>query len=320
MNTEGAKIWQRMTRENINRCIAVVLDGYVRSYPRVEAEISGGSTQITGDFTIDEANDLANILKSGKMPAPARIISDTVIGPTLGKEAINAGLKSFIISFFIVLLYMIFYYSKSAGTIADIALLANIFLIMGVTTSLGAVLTLPGIAGIVLTMGMSVDANVLIYERIREELRAGKGYKLAIADGYKGSLSAILDSNITTLLTGIILYVFGTGPIKGFATTLVIGIFTSLFSAIYITRLIYEWLLKRNASLSFSIKITSNILKNTHVDFMGKRRIFYGLSIAITIIGIISLFVRGLNQGIDFKGGRTYVVEFKNSVRTADVA
>lgn len=320
MNTEGAKIWQRMTRENIGRCIAVVLDGYVRSYPRVESEISGGSTQITGDFTIDEANDLANILKSGKMPAPARIISDTVIGPTLGKEAINAGLKSFIISFFIVLLYMIFYYSKSAGTIADVALLANIFLIMGVTTSLGAVLTLPGIAGIVLTMGMSVDANVLIYERIREELRAGKGYKLAIADGYKGSLSAILDSNITTLLTGIILYVFGTGPIKGFATTLVIGIFTSLFSAIYVTRLIYEWLLKRNASLSFSIKITSNILKNTHVDFMGKRKIFYGISIALAVIGIISLFTRGLSQGIDFTGGRTYVVAFDNSVRTSDIA
>lgn len=320
MNAEGAKIWQRMTRENIGRCVAVVLDGYVRSYPRVETEISGGSTQITGDFTIDEANDLANILKSGKMPAPARIISDTVIGPTLGKEAINAGLKSFVISFFLVLLYMMFYYSKSAGTIADIGLVTNVFLILGVTTSLGAVLTLPGIAGIVLSMGMSVDANVLIYERIREELRAGKGYKLAIADGYRGALSAILDSNITTLLTGIILYVFGTGPIRGFATTLVIGIFTSLFSAIYITRLIYEWLLKRNASLSFSIKITANILKNTSVDFIGKRRIFYGISTAIIVVCFISLFVRGLNRGIDFTGGRAYVVAFDNSVRTQDVA
>jgi len=320
MNAEGAKIWQRMTRENIDRCLAVVLDGYVRSYPRVQNEISGGSTEITGDFTIDEADDLANILKSGKLPAPARIISDTIIGPTLGKEAISAGLVSFIIAFIIVLLYMLFYYSRSAGTIADIALFANVFLLMGVSASLGAVLTLPGIAGIVLTIGMSIDSNVLIYERIREEMRAGKGVKLAIADGYKGALSAILDSNITTLLTGVVLYVFGTGPIKGFATTLVIGIFTSLFSAIFITRLIYEWLLKRNAKLSFSIKITANILKNTAIDFIGKRKYFYAVSIAVTVIGIASLFIRGLNPGIDFSGGRTYVVRFSESVRTDEVA
>lgn len=320
MNAEGAKVWARMTRENINRCVAVVLDGYVRSYPRVQSEITGGNTEITGDFTIEEADDLANILKSGKLPAPAKIISDTVIGPTLGQESIDAGMISFIIAFIIVLLYMIFYYSRSAGTIADIALFANVFLIMGVSASLGAVLTLPGIAGIVLTMGMSVDANVLIYERIREELRAGKGIKLAIADGYKGALSAILDSNITTLLTGVVLYVFGTGPIKGFATMLVIGIFTSLFSAIYITRLIYEYLLKKNVKLSFSIKITANILKNTHIDFIGKRRIFYGISILITIIGIGSLVLRGLNPGIDFTGGRTYVVQFEQPVNTQDVA
>ena len=320
MNAEGAKTWARMTRENVDRCIALVLDGYVRSYPRVVGEITGGNTEVTGDFTIDEANDLANILKSGKMPAPARIVSDTIIGPTLGKEAISAGLVSFVISFIIVLLYMIFYYSRSAGTIADIALLANIFLMMGILASLGSILTLPGIAGIVLTMGMSVDANVLIYERIREELRAGKGIKLAISDGYKGAMSAILDSNITTLLTGIVLYIFGTGPIKGFATTLVIGIFTSLFCAIYVTRLIYEFLLKRNADLSFSIKITANFLKNTHVDFMGKRKIFYAVSILVTIIGIGSLFIRGLNPGIDFSGGRTYVVRFEESVRTSDVA
>jgi SecD/SecF fusion protein len=320
MNAEGAKTWARMTRENVDRCIAVILDGYVRSYPRVVGEITGGNTEITGDFTIDEANDLANILKSGKMPAPARIVSDTVIGPTLGKEAINSGLVSFLISFVIVLAYMIFYYSRSAGTIADIALLGNIFLIMGILASLGSILTLPGIAGIVLTMGMSVDANVLIYERIREELRAGKGIKLAISDGYKGAMSAILDSNITTLLTGVVLYIFGTGPIKGFATTLVIGIFTSLFCAIYITRLIYESLLKRNAKMSFSIPITANFLKNTHVDFIGKRKIFYAISIAITVIGIASLFIRGLNPGIDFSGGRTYVVRFDEPVRTADVA
>ena len=224
MNGEGSKTWARMTRENIGRCLVVVLDGYVRSYPRVQNEITGGSTEITGDFTIEEADDLANILKSGKLPAPARIISDTIVGPTLGKEAINAGFYSFIIAFGLVLAFMVFYYSKSAGSIANIALIANVFLLFGVLASMGAVLTLPGIAGIVLTMGMAVDANVLIYERIREELRAGKGIKLAIADGYKHAYSAIIDSNVTTILTGIVLYVFGQGPIKGFATTLVIGI------------------------------------------------------------------------------------------------
>jgi len=320
MNSEGAKTWARMTRENVDRCIALVLDGYVRSYPRVVNEITGGSTEVTGDFTIDEATDLANILKSGKMPAPAHIVSDTVVGPSLGKEAINSGLVSFVIAFFIVLLYMIFYYSRSAGTIADIALVGNIFLLIGVTASLGAIITLPGIAGIILTMGMSVDANVLIYERIREELRSGKGIKLAVADGYKGAMSAILDSNITTLLTGVVLYIFGTGPIKGFATTLVIGILTSLFCAIYITRLIYEWLLKRNAKLSFSIKITANILKNTHVDFIGMRKMFYGFSAVLILISVVSLVTRGLNQGIDFSGGRTYIVRFDQIVKTADVA
>jgi len=320
MSPQGAKTWQKMTADNIGKCVAVVLDGYVRSYPRVENEIAGGNTEITGDFSIEEADDLANILKSGQLPAPATIISETIVGPTLGKEAINSGMNSFIISFFIVLLYMIFYYSKSAGSIADIALVANVILLMGVTTSIGAVLTLPGIAGIVLTMGMSVDANVLIYERIREELRGGKGVKLAISDGYKGAMSAILDSNITTLLTGIVLVIVGTGPIKGFATTLVIGIFTSLFSAIFITRLIYDSLLKRNANLSFSIRATENILRNTSVDFIGKRRIFYAISIIITVIGLVSLFTKGLNPGIDFTGGRTYVVRFEQPVVTADVA
>jgi len=320
MNSEGAKIWARMTRENVGRSVIVLLDGYVRSSATVQGEISGGNTEITGNFTIEEADDLANILKSGKLPAPARIISDTIIGPTLGKEAINSGVISFIISFFIVLMYMIFYYSRSAGTIADVGLVANIFLMMGVLASLGSVLTLPGIAGIVLTMGMSVDANVLIFERIREELRAGKGVKLAIADGYKGALPAIMDSNLTTLLTGVILYVFGTGPIKGFATTLVIGILTSLFCAIFITRLIYEFLLKRNTKLSFSIKLTANILKNTNIDFIGKRKYFYAVSIFVTLIGIGSLFVRGLSQGIDFSGGRTFVVQFDQKVETGEVA
>jgi SecD/SecF fusion protein len=215
---------------------------------------------------------------------------------------------------------MIFYYSRSAGTIADIALVGNIFLIIGVSASLGAIITLPGIAGIILTMGMSVDANVLIYERIREELRSGKGIKLAVADGYKGSMSAILDSNITTLLTGVVLYVFGTGPIKGFATTLVIGILTSLFCSIYITRLIYEWLLKKNAKLSFSIKITANILKGTHVDFLGMRKIFYFISGGLILLSIGSFIIRGLNPGIDFSGGRTYIVRFDQTVKTAEIA
>jgi SecD/SecF fusion protein len=320
MNSEGSKTWARMTRENIGRCLVVVLDGYVRSYPRVQNEITAGSTEITGSFTIEEADDLANILKSGKLPAPAHIISDTIVGPTLGKEAINSGFVSFVIAFAFVLAFMIFYYSKSAGTIANIALIANVFLLFGVLASLNAVLTLPGIAGIVLTMGMAVDANVLIYERIREELRAGKGIKLAIADGYRHAYSAIIDSNVTTILTGIVLYVFGTGPIKGFATTLVIGILTSLFTAIFVTRIIYEALLKREAKLTFSIKITADVFKHTKIDFIGLRKYFYIVSGVILLAGVISLFIRGLNPGIDFTGGRSYVIKFDNPVRTEDIA
>jgi SecD/SecF fusion protein len=320
MNGEGSKTWARMTRENIGRCLVVVLDGYVRSYPRVQNEITGGSTEITGDFTIEEADDLANILKSGKLPAPAHIISDTIVGPTLGKEAINAGFISFIIAFALVLAFMVFYYSRSAGTIANIALVANVFLLFGVLASLNAVLTLPGIAGIVLTMGMAVDANVLIFERIREELRAGKGIKLAIADGYKHAYSAIIDSNVTTILTGIVLYVFGTGPIKGFATTLVIGILTSLFTAIFITRIIYEWLLKKDKTPTFSIPLTADLFKHTKIDFIGMRKYFYVVSGIILLGGVVSLFVRGLNPGIDFTGGRSFVIKFDNPVKTEDVA
>jgi SecD/SecF fusion protein len=320
MNAEGSKTWARMTRENLGRCLAVVLDGYVRSYPRVQVEITGGNTEITGDFTLDEATDLSNILMSGKLPAPARIISDTVVGPSLGKEAIHSGFISFLIAFVLVLAFMIFYYSKSAGTIADIALFANVFLMFGVLASLNAVLTLPGIAGIVLTMGMAVDANVLIYERIREELRHGKGIKLAIADGYKMAYSAIIDSNVTTILTGIVLYLYGTGPIKGFATTLVIGILTSMFTSIFITRLIYERLLKVNANLTFSIKITADVFKHTNIDFIGLRKYFYVFSGVILLAGTVSLVVRGLNPGIDFTGGRTYVIQFDKPVRTEDVA
>ena len=321
MNGEGAKTWARMTRENIGRSVIVALDGYVISYPTVQNEISGGNTEITGNFTIEEASDFSNILRSGKMPAPARIVSDTVVGPTLGREAINAGFISFIIAFMLIMAYMVFYYSKG-GFVADTALFVNIFLLFGTLASLGAVLTLPGIAGIVLTLGMAVDANVLIFERIREELRNGKGTKLAIADGYNKAYSAIIDSNVTTLLTGIVLYIFGTGPIKGFATTLVIGILTSLFSAIFITRLIYDKMLKNNpnAILSFSRKITANFLKNTKIDFVSMKKTFYTVSIVVTVLGVGSLIVRGLNTGIDFSGGRTFQVRFDNSVRTTDVA
>tara|TARA_E500000331_G_scaffold358599_1_gene427232 strand:+ start:4056 stop:7154 length:3099 start_codon:yes stop_codon:yes gene_type:complete len=313
MNSEGAKQWKRLTAENIGKSVAIVLDGFVYSFPTVQSEISGGRSQITGNFTINEANDLANILKSGKLPAPARIIEEAIVGPSLGEEAINAGLKSFIIALVIVLIYMIFYYS-GAGLVSNIALLANIFFIFGVLSSIGAVLTLPGIAGIVLTIGMSVDANVLIYERIREELKGGKGIRLAIKDGYNNAYNAIIDANVTTLLTGIVLYTFGTGPIKGFATTLIIGILTSLFSAIFITRLVISWRLNKNKEVKFATKLTDGAFKNTAIDFLGKRKRFYIFSALIILMGIFSLVTKGLNYGVDFVGGRSYVVRFDNTV------
>ncbi len=319
MNGEGAKTWARLTKDNVGKQIAIVLDNYVYSYPVVQAEIRGGRSSITGDFTIEEAKDLANVLKSGKLPAPARIIEEAVVGPSLGTEAINASLSSFMIAFILVLLYMVFYYAKS-GIIADIALLSNMIFIIGILASLGAVLTLPGMAGIVLTIGMSVDANVLIFERIREELRAGKGIKLAIADGYNAAYSSILDANITTLLTGVILYVFGTGPIQGFATTLIIGILTSLFSAIFITRLVYSWWLGRNWKINFATKITRNVLVNAKFPFIGKRKIFYAISGLLVLISFVSIFTNGFNLGIDFKGGRTYVIRFPEAVSSVDVA
>lgn len=319
MNTEGSKVWARMTRENIGKCIAIVLDDYVRSAPRVSVEIKGGSSEITGDFTIDEAKDLANILKSGKLPAPARIEQETIVGPSLGQEAIDAGLNSFMIAFMIVLLYMIFYYSYRAGTVADIALIVNMFFLMGVLASLGAVLTLPGIAGIVLTIGMSVDANVLIYERIKEELRSGKGIKLAIKEGYKNAYSAIIDANVTTLLTAGILFFFGTGPIKGFATTLGIGIITSLFSAIFITRIIFETMLDKNIKLSFATKLTENAFKEMNIKFIARRKVFYVVSAVLILVSIGSLVTRGLNPSVDFTGGRTYIVRFQEAYSTVDV-
>jgi SecD/SecF fusion protein len=319
MNAEGARIWARLTRDNIGRSVAIVLDDLVYSAPRVNQEIPGGRSQITGDFTIAEAQDLANVLRSGALPAPARIIQEAIVGPTLGQEAINAGLSSFLLAFLVVLLYMIIYYSRKAGIVADIALVVNLFFIMGVLASLGATLTLPGIAGIVLTIGMSVDANVLIFERIREELKAGKGLRLAVSDGYKNAYSAIIDANVTTLLTGIILYIFGTGPIQGFATTLIIGILTSLFCAIFITRLIFIWFLDRNKTISFATKLTENAFNNIHYKFINQRKPFYLISGVVILLGIGSLLTRGLSQGIDFTGGRTYIVRFEEPVSTAEV-
>jgi len=320
MDAEGARIWARLTGENVGRCIAIVLDDYVYSYPRVSNEIKGGRSQITGDFTINEAKDLANVLKSGKLPAPARIIKEELVGPSLGKEAINAGLNSFFFSFLVVLIYMLFYYSRSAGLVADFALLTNLFFMMGVLASFGATLTLPGIAGIVLTMGMAVDANVLIFERIREEIRAGKGLSLAIKEGFSNALSAIIDGNVTTLLTAIVLYVFGSGPIRGFATTLAIGILTTLFTGIFITRLIINWMEKRNMNLMFSTKMTENAFRGLKIDFIGIRKYAYGFSAAILLIAVASLAIRGLNPGIDFLGGRSYVVRYEKPVTTVEVA
>lgn len=318
MNGDGAKVWARMTKENIGKSIAIVLDDYVYSYPTVQGEITGGRSSITGNFTVNEAKDLANVLKSGKLPAPARIIQEEVVGPSLGKESIDYGLISFIIAFILVLIYMALYYNR-AGLVANIALLCNLFFLFGVLASLGAVLTLPGIAGIVLTMGMAVDANVIIYERIREELRAGKGLKLAVADGYKNAYSAIIDGNVTTILTGIILYIFGSGPIQGFATTLIIGILTSLFSAIFISRLIFITMLNKNWNISFDNKYTKNILTKVSINFIGYRKKLYVVSIAVISLGIISLFINGMNWGVDFTGGRTFLVRFDKSIRTDDI-
>jgi SecD/SecF fusion protein len=319
MNVDGAKTWARLTKNNIGNSIAVVLDDYVYSAPNVQVEITGGRSVISGDFTVNEAKDLANILQSGKLPAPAKIIQEEIVGPSLGHEAIQSGLSSFLIAFLVVMVYMIFYYSRGAGLVADIALIINMFFIMGVLASLGAVLTLPGIAGIVLTIGMSVDANVLIYERIREELASGKGIKLAVKDGYKNAYSAIIDANVTTLLTAVILNVFGTGPIKGFATTLLIGILTSLFTAIFLTRLIFEWYLNRNKKITFSTKLTEKAFKNTNIKFLEKRKIFYVISAVLVFASLGSLLTKGLDQGVDFTGGRSYIVRFDEAVNTTDV-
>lgn len=318
MNPEGAKTWKRLTGDNIGKQIAIVLDEYVYSAPRVNDEIPNGRSSITGNFSVEEALDLANILKAGKLPAPARIVQEEVVGPSLGRESVTAGLSSFVIAFVLVLIYMVLYYNR-AGWVADLALVTNIFFIFGVLTSLGAVLTLPGIAGIVLTLGMAVDANVIIYERIREELRAGKGLRLAITDGYSNAYSAIIDGNVTTLLTGIVLYVFGSGPVQGFATTLIIGIITSLFTAIFISRMIFEAQLKRNRNIPFDNAYTRAAFTNINIDFISLRKKMYIISGIIILIGIVSLATKGLNFGVDFSGGRTYVVRFDKEVNTNDV-
>jgi SecD/SecF fusion protein len=318
MNSEGAQIWRNLTANNIKKSIAIVLDGYVYSFPTVQNEIPSGRSSISGNFTLEEAKDLANILKAGKLPAPARIVEEAIVGPTLGKEAINAGLLSMIIAFCVTLLYMILYYNR-AGLVADIALVTNMFFIFGVLASLGAVLTLPGIAGIVLTIGMDVDKNVLIYERVREEIRAGKGIRLAINDGYKNAYSSIIDSNVITLLTAIVLYIFGSGPVQGFATTLIIGILSSLFCAIFITRLIFIWMMDRNIKINVWNRVTKNVLTKVNIDFIGRRKIFYVLSGILILAGVISISVRGLSYGIDFLGGRTYVVRFDQDVKTEDI-
>ncbi len=319
MNSEGAKSWKRLTGENIGRQVAIVLDGYVYSFPVVNDEIPNGRSSISGgEMSIEEAQDLANILKAGKLPAPSRIVEEAVVGPSLGREAVSAGMYSFVLAFMLVLLYMQLYYNRS-GLVANASLLVNVFLLFGVLASLGAVLTLPGIAGIVLTMGMAVDANVIIYERIKEELRAGKGIKLAIDDGYKNAYSAIIDGNVTTLLTGIVLYVFGSGPIQGFATTLIIGILTSVFTAIFISRLIFIYMLDTNKKINFSNKRTENFLVNVNFNWIGVRKKAYIFSLVLTILSVGSLTFKGLNYGVDFTGGRTYVVRFDKDITVGEV-
>ncbi len=321
MNAEGAKTWARLTKDNIGKSIAITLDGYIYSFPTVNGEIAGGNSQITGNFTVEEAKDLANTLKSGKMPAPARIVQEDIVGPSLGQESINNGLISFIVAFLLVLLYMILYYGKVPGIIADLALFANVFFLIGILASFSSVLTLPGIAGIVLTMGMAVDANVLIYERIREEMRNGKNMRLAIKEGFKHALSAIIDSNVTTLLTGIVLMVFGQGPIKGFGVTLSIGIVTTFITAVFLTRYMVEAYIARPDAkeLPFHTKISQNFIQNTKIDFMKIRKTMYIISGVIFLISFVSIGTRGFSLGIDFTGGRNYIVKFDQPIKTEQV-
>ncbi|MDR1341073.1 MAG: protein translocase subunit SecDF [Prevotellaceae bacterium] len=318
MNAEGANIWARLTADNLQKSIAIVLDGYVYSHPTVQTEIRGGSSEITGGFSSNEASDLANVLKSGKMPAPAKIVQEAVVGPSLGQQSINAGLISFILAFILILLYMWFYYGQ-AGTTANIALIANVLLLFGAMASFGAVLTLPGIAGIVLTLGMAVDANIIIYERIKEEVKAGNSMRIALKEGYKNAMSAIIDGQLTTLITGLILLVLGTGPVQGFAVTLVVGIITSLATSIFISRMVFEWMLDKGKEVSLGTRLTVDFLENTKVNFLGLRKKTYIISSVCIIIGLGFIFTKGMSYGIDFSGGRTYVVKFDQAVSINDI-
>ncbi len=318
MNAEGANTWARLTKENIGKQIAIVLDGTVYSYPTVQGEITGGSSSITGHFDVEEATDLTNVLKSGKLPAPATIVQEQVVGPSLGAESIRKGIVSFVIAFLLVLVYMVFFY-QGAGLVADFALLTNVLLLLGTLASFGAVLTLPGIAGLVLTMGMAVDANVIIYERIKEELKAGKGMAKAIHDGFSNAYSAIIDGQVTTLLTGLVLFFFGSGPVKGFATTLVIGIITSMLTAIFITRLVFDTRVNKGKNITFENNLTKNFLKNTHVNFLSGRKYSYTISGIIILICIASMCFKGFTYGVDFTGGRTYVVRFDQPVTAENI-
>ena len=318
MNSEGAREWKRITGENVGNCIAIVLDNLVYSAPVVNGEIAGGRSSITGAFTLEEAKDLANILKSGKLPAPAVIVQEAVVGPSLGQESINRGLISFILAFIIVLIYMVVFYNRG-GWVSAIALVTNIFLLFGVLASVGAVLTMPGIAGIVLTLAMAVDGNVIIYERIKEELRAGSSMANAVSAGFKNAYSAIIDGQVTTFLLGLVLIMFGSGPVQGFAVTLCIGIVTSLFTSIFITRLCIDWMLNHKKKMNFSYPFSENFMRDANVDFIGKRKVFYIIAVCAIAICLIGIFARGLSRGIDFTGGRTYVVRFDQPVNAVDV-
>ena len=321
MNAEGSKAWARLTKENIGRQIAIVLDEMVYSAPNVNDEITGGRSQITGHFTPEEAKDLANVLKSGKMAASVHIVQEDVVGPSLGQEAINAGVISFVLALVLLMIYMCAFYGLVPGLIADGALVLNIFFTMGILASFQAVLTLPGIAGMVLTLGMAVDANVLIYERTKEELRAGKSLGKAIADGYSNAFSAIFDSNLTSIITGIVLFYFGTGPIRGFATTMIIGLFASFLTAVFLTRIVYEALLAKDKlkNVTFTTSLTKDLLTNPKINFLGARKVGYLIPAAIIVLGAISMMTIGLNNGIDFTGGRNYVIRFNQEVKTDDV-
>ena len=321
MNAEGAKAWARLTKENIGKAVAIVLDDMVYSAPNVQVEITGGRSQITGHFTPEEAKDLANVLKSGKMAASVSIVQEDVVGPSLGQEAINSGVISFALALVLLMFYMCAFYGIIPGLIADGALVLNIFFTMGILASFQAVLTLPGIAGMVLTLGMAVDANVLIYERTKEELRAGKSLGKAIADGYSNAFSAIFDSNLTSIITGVVLFYFGTGPIRGFATTMIIGLFASFLTAVFLTRIVYEALLAKDKlkNVTFTTSITKDLLTNPKINFLAARKVGYLIPAAIIVLGAISMSTIGLNNGIDFTGGRNYVIRFDQDVKTDEV-